>query len=163
MSYQIRPATISDLPRILPIYQEARQFMRESGNPNQWGSDRPTESTLKEDIAKGQLFLCTDKEETVCVFAYIPGTDPTYLVIDNGAWLNDAPYGVIHRIAVATRGKGVATYCFQWALAQCPNLRIDTHSDNIPMQAALRKNGFAQCGIIYLSNGDPRIAFHKVI
>ena len=45
----------------------------------------------------------------------------------------------------------------------CGNLRIDTHEKNIPMQGCLAKNGFARCGIIYLEDGDPRIAYQKVI
>ena len=88
--------------------------------------------------------------------------DPTYLVIDDGSWLNDEPYGVIHRIAVAQPGQGLIAQIFDWSLAQCPNLRIDTHVDNAPMRRALEKYGFAYCGIIRIFNGDERIAFHKV-
>lgn len=162
MSYQIRPAELADLPRILDIYREARQYMRDTGNPNQWRDSHPAESILREDIPKRQLFVCTENGEILGVFAYLLGIDPTYAVIHEGAWLNDEPYGVIHRMAVAAHQKGIASFCFQWALAQCPNLRIDTHSDNTPMQTALRKNGFHLCGTIYLANGEPRIAFHKM-
>lgn len=163
MSYCIRPAYLSDLPRILEIYEQARQFMRETGNPNQWGLTHPAESILLDDISKGQLYVCTEKNEILCVFAYIPGPDPTYQVIEGGSWLNEAPYGVIHRMAVTRRGQGIAAFCFDWALRQCPNLRIDTHENNLPMQSALRKYGFQFCGTIYLPNSDPRIAFHKVL
>lgn len=162
MSYQIRPAELSDLPRILEIYEEARQFMKATGNPNQWGDHHPAESILREDIARNQLYICIDQGEIRCVLAYIPGPDPTYTVIEGGQWLNDEPYGVIHRIAVSQHGKGIAAFCFDWALAQCPNLRIDTHRDNRPMQSALIKYGCTRCGTIYLASGDPRIAFHKV-
>ena len=161
MSYSIRPAVISELPQILDIYQKARQFMRDTGNPGQWGDQHPAESILRDDIAKEQLFLCTDDGEILCVFAYIPGNDPTYLTIEGGQWLNDEPYGVIHRMAVSRQGHGIASHCFDWALGQCPNLRIDTHEKNLPMQTALRKSGFTRCGTIYLLSGDPRIAFHK--
>ena len=163
MSYTICRAERSQLPQILKIYADARQYMRDTGNPNQWGADRPEEATLREDIAKGQLYLCMDTQQILGVFAYIPGIDPTYLVIEGGQWLNEAPYGVIHRIAVAQHQKGVASFCFRWALEQCPDLRIDTHHDNLPMQKALAKNGFTRCGIIYLANGDPRIAYHKTM
>ena len=161
MSYQIQPATISDLPHILEIYQEARQFMKTNGNPNQWGDHHPAEPILREDIAKNQLYICTKADEILCVFAYLPGPDPTYAVIKDGQWLNDEPYGVSHRMAVSQHGKGIAAFCFGWALTQCPNLRIDTHRDNLPMQSALMKYGCTRCGTIFLANGDPRIAFHK--
>lgn len=162
MNYQIRPATLIDLPRILEIYENARQFMRETGNPNQWGDSHPAERVLRDDIAGNQLYVCVDSDSILGVFAYIPGIDPTYLEIFDGNWRNSDPYGVIHRMAVASRNSGVASFCFQWALEQCPNLRIDTHRDNIPMQSALKKNGFSYCGIIYLLSGDPRFAYHKV-
>ncbi len=161
MSYRIRTAQLEDLPSILEIYRSAREYMRSNGNPNQWGDHHPAEAILREDIAKQQLYVCVENREILCVFAYIPGIDPTYLVIKDGQWCNDAPYGVIHRIAVQRHRAGIASFCFDWALQQCPNLRIDTHRDNHPMQAALAKNGFARCGIIHLANGDPRIAFHK--
>lgn len=161
MSYTIRTAKPEDLPAILDIYAQARQYMRDSGNPNQWGSSHPAEALLRQDIAKQQLYLCMEQDQILCVFAYIPGTDPTYLFIEDGAWPNENPYGVIHRIAVSRHRAGVASFCFDWALEQCPDLRIDTHRDNLPMQRSLAKNGFTRCGIIYLANGDPRIAFHK--
>lgn len=161
--YSFRPATLAELPQILSIYQKAREFMRATGNPGQWGDHHPAEYLLREDIAKEQLMLCMDGAQILCVFAYIPGVDPTYLRIEDGNWLNDAPYGVIHRMAVSRQGQGIAAVCFDWALCQCPNLRIDTHAENRPMQAALEKSGFTRCGTIYLLNGDPRIAFHKAI
>ena len=46
-------------------------------------------------------------------------------------------------------------------------MRIDTHPGNIPMQKALKKAGFQQCGTIVLAEGsekgDLRIAFEKII
>ena len=42
-----------------------------------------------------------------------------------------------------------------------PYLRADTHFDNHTMQHLLEKNSFERRGIIYLKNGDPRIAYQK--
>lgn len=161
MSYSIRPATIADLPRILKIYEDARAFMRRTGNPNQWRDYHPAESILREDIPKGQLYVYETDGQIAAVFAYIPGVDPTYLQIEDGQWLNNEPYGTIHRIAVVQQGQGLISQVFDWALQQCPNLRIDTHVDNGPMRRALEKYGFQYCGIIHLASGDARIAFHK--
>ena len=163
MEWTIRPAAEQDLPRILEIYDHARQYMAQTGNPNQWKDGHPAASMLEEDIRKAQLFVCTEGQEILGVFYYSQGIDPTYLHIEDGTCLNDEPYGVIHRIAVADHRKGVASFCFAYALSQCPNLRIDTHRDNLPMQRSLAKNGFSRCGIIYLANGEQRIAYQKVI
>ena len=40
------------------------------------------------------------------------------------------------------------------------NIRIDTHHDNLVMQKVLNKHGFMKCGVIYLKNGNPRLAYH---
>lgn len=161
MSYSIRTAAWQDLPGILQIYAQAREFMRASGNPNQWWDSHPAGSILREDIQSQKLYLCVENDKIMGVFFYEQGDDPTYRQIENGAWLNAEPYGVIHRMAAACKGKGVASYCFDWAMEQCPQLRIDTHADNLPMQRALEKNGFQYCGIIRIFNGDERIAYHK--
>ena len=163
MSYMIRAAEFDDLPQILRIYEEAREFMRRTGNPNQWWDYHPAESVLREDIPKKQLYVIETDGAIGGVFAYIQGVDPTYLHIEGGSWLNEEPYGVIHRIAVAHRGQGLIARIFDWALTQCPDLRIDTHVDNAPMRRALEKYGFSYCGVIHIFNGDERIAFHKCI
>ena len=160
---EIRRAKTENLDRILQIYEQAKIFMRQQGNHNQWTGGYPGAETILEDIARGDFFLCMEKEEILGVFCFFCRPDPTYAKIYDGAWLNDEPYGVIHRIAVDHRGQGLIAKIFDWALAQCPNLRIDTHEDNAPMRRALEKYGFAYCGIIRIFNGDERIAFHKCI
>lgn len=162
MNYTIRTATWADLPRILKIYEGAREFMRESGNPTQWGHTHPAEQLLREDIPLQRLFVCTEGPEILAVFFYEQGVDPCYVDIQDGQWLNDEPYGVIHRIAVAQPGKGVAGACFDWALNRCRNLRIDTHRDNIPMQKALKKHGFVPCGTVYVGDHLASVGYHKV-
>lgn len=158
----IQKADISQLPRILEIYEKARVFMAESGNPDQWGTGYPPEEMIRQDIRNGKSYVNLEGDHIRAVFYFAVEADPTYSYIE-GAWLNDAPYGVIHRIAVDGSGRGVAAECFAFAAQQCENLRIDTHEKNIPMQRCLAKNGFTRCGTIYLEDGDPRIAYQKVI
>ena len=163
MAMHIRKATVEELSTIMTIYARAREYMRESGNPNQWKDSYPSEALIRADIEGGHCHVCVSMGEIYGVFCYFEGEDPTYRVIEDGAWLNADPYGVIHRIAVAKHSRGVASFCFAWALEHCGNLKIDTHADNLPMQNALAKNGFSRCGIIHLENGDPRIAYQKCI
>lgn len=157
----IQKATFSQLPQILEIYEKARAFMAQSGNPDQWGTQYPPEEMIRQDILDGKCYVnCIDRQ-ILAVFYFALETDPTYVKID-GAWLNDAPYGVIHRIAVGESGKGAAAECFAFAESLCSNIRIDTHEKNLPMQRCLSKRGYTRCGIIYLEDGDPRIAYQKV-
>ena len=158
----ITKATLTQLPQIMAVYAHARQFMAQNGNPDQWGTAYPSEAMIRQDIAGGKCYVNFNDEHIRAAFYFAVEADPTYGYID-GAWLNDAPYGVIHRIAVGESGKGVAAECFAFAAQYCENIRIDTHEKNIPMQRCLAKNGFTRCGTIYLEDGDPRIAYQKVI
>ncbi|MBR3894126.1 MAG: GNAT family N-acetyltransferase [Clostridia bacterium] len=156
---QIRKAKIEELDALMQIYDDARAFMRKSGNPEQWRNHPPRE-LIEEDISRGCCHVCEEDGELFAVFYFCEEDDPTYRVID-GAWLNERPYGVVHRIAVAKRGRGVASFCFDYAFSRCGNLKIDTHRQNIPMQRALEKNGFVLCGVIRIASGDERIAYQK--
>lgn len=158
--YQVRSAKPEELPRILEIYAYAREFMVKTGNPNQWGKTNPPVETLEEDIRQGNLYI-VEKEGIHGVFAYFTEPDPTYSYIEGGAWLIDAPYGTIHRVASDGRG-GVFSAVLDYAMGRNPHVRIDTHYDNKVMQHVLAKYGFIRTGIIYLEDGDPRIAYEKV-
>ncbi len=160
---QIREATLNDLEQIEQIYSHARSYMRLNGNMNQWIGGYPQRDLLESDIAQHHLFVVEENEELLAVFACIYGEDPTYKVIYDGAWPNDEPYAVIHRIAIKANKKGIATYCITHVLDKYRNVRIDTHKDNIPMQSLMKKLGFAYCGIIIIADGSPRLAYQKTI
>lgn len=158
----IRKTTEADLSRIGEIYENAKLFMRESGNPNQWNSGEPNIETAREDMEKGVGYVAVEDDgEIVAAFMFSLDGEPTYAKIYDGEWVSNEPYGVIHRIAVAEQGRGIIGYCIDECFARCQNLRIDTHRDNLPMQRALLKRGFQYCGIIYLENGDERLAYQK--
>ena len=157
----IRKTSIHDLEAILGIYSYARVFMRESGNPNQWKDDHPHRDMIISDIEAGLSYVCLIDNNIAAVFYYNIETDPTYGKIA-GQWQNDEPYGVVHRIARSQTAKGAGAHCLNWCLEQCRNLRIDTHRDNAPMRRLLDKQGFTYCGIIWLENGEERLAYQKV-
>ena len=158
--YSVRQAQWEDFDRILEIYALAREFMAKTGNPTQWGTNYPPLDMLREDIPAGNLYVVED-ESIHGVFAYFTEPDPTYAYIENGQWLNDSPYGTIHRVAADGSG-GVFTAVLRFAMECNPHVRIDTHEDNRVMQHVLEKHGFQRTGIIYLEDGDPRIAYEKV-
>lgn len=163
---QIRKSTEKDVARMMEIYAYARRFMAEHGNPNQWGPRNwPPEALIRSDIRDGNSYVCVnDAGAVVGTFFFIQGKDiePTYRVIKDGAWLDDSPYGVVHRIASDGSEKGVGRFCLDWAFEQCGHLRIDTHGDNTVMQSMLAKLGFVHCGTIYVyEDNDPRLAYEK--
>ncbi len=161
--HKIREAILTDLPAIMPVIDAARELMHRSGNVNQWINGYPSEEVIKADIVRHGGFVVTDDERIVAYFAFLPAPEPTYEKIYEGAWLNDEPYYVIHRLASWPDVHGIFDSVMQWAFTQPRTLRIDTHRDNIIMQHNLKKHGFTYCGIIYLLNGDERLAFQKTI
>lgn len=159
----IRKACPGDFAPITKIYENARIFMAEHGNPTQWGSHYPSEDSVRQDICNGFCYVCVEDSRIAAVFYYRLGPDPTYEEICDGSWLNSRPYGVVHRIAASGTVKGAASYCLNWAYEQCGNLKIDTHKNNYVMQNLLAKLEFIRCGTIYTDDGSPRIAYQKGI
>jgi RimJ/RimL family protein N-acetyltransferase len=159
---EIRKTKMEELDQVMAIYAHARQFMADHGNATQWGTTKPYREDVIEDINVGYSHVCVENNEIVAVFYYREGIDPTYLTVYDGQWINQEPYGVVHRIASAGTVKGAGSFCLDWAYEQCKNLKIDTHRNNIVMQNLLKKNGFEYCGIIHLLDGDERLAYQKV-
>ena len=163
MIQTIRHTRIEELQAVMEIYATARQFMRQSGNPNQWSDNYPSTEDIEDDIRLGRSYVCinSDNEIAAVFFFQKEEPDPTYHRIEGGTWLNENPYGVIHRIASSGRTRGVMRAVVNWCFSQINNLRIDTHRDNRVMQQALLQLNFQYCGIIYLQNGGERLAYQK--
>ena len=163
---KIRKSTMRDLEGIMAIYAHARRYMAEHGNPTQWGPTHwPPEALIRKDIEGGNSYVClSDAGRVVGTFFFVQGEDiePTYRDITEGEWLDDRPYGVVHRIASDGSEKGVGSFCLNWAFQRCGHLRIDTHGDNATMQNLLKKLGFVHCGTIYVEEDDaPRLAYER--
>lgn len=158
---KIRKAVMGEIDLLMEKYRDARRFMREHGNPDQWGNNYPPRKIVEKDVQEGNCYVCEEEGRIVGVFYYRKGRDADYAVIEEGQWLSDAPYGVVHRIVSDGTVKGTASFCLSWAFGQCGNLRIDTHRDNKVMQKLLRKNGFSYCGLIHIEDGSERLAYQK--
>lgn len=158
----IRLSQMKDLDAIMDIYRYARHFMQTHGNPNQWINGYPSAELIRKEIEEHHSYICESPDgEILGTFCFIPGEDPTYARIDDGEWLDNAPYFVIHRLATNGKQKGIASACLEWCFGHCRNIRVDTHHDNLVMQSILENQGFRRCGIIYTHNGTPRIAYQK--
>lgn len=158
---KIRLATAADAEAANEIYDAARLYMKTSGNGGQWSGRYPGREDIISGISDGTSFVCEDGGKVVATFYFKIGNDPTYNVIYDGKWKNPDEYAAIHRIAVKYHGRGIADFCYNECFKIHPNLKIDTHRDNIPMQKSLKKCGFEYCGIIHLLNGDERLAYQK--
>ncbi len=113
----IRPALPGDLPTLRKIFDAAKQFMHTHGNPHQWDGPYPEDALLLDQIARGVCYLVEAAGKAVGTFCCLPSPDPTYAEID-GAWPEDGPYFVVHRLASDGRARGVAAACFAFCAAR---------------------------------------------
>lgn len=172
MKYRL--STIEDIPRILSIIADAQAYLRQLGI-DQWQNGYPNHNQILQDITNSESYVAYigDNEKNIVATAMLSNRDePTYQNIE-GQWLtpNDITnYGVVHRMAVSAeyRKKGYARLLVDKFEKQIANdgvasMRIDTHEDNQGMQHVLNRMGYDYCGVIYLANGDKRLAFEKII
>lgn len=111
----IRKTLDTDIPAVMAIYDAARSFMRAHGNATQWPEGTPSDEQLKSDIAAGGSYVCEEDGRVVATFAFLPGPDSSYDVIEDGQWHSDAPYAVLHRVASDGTTHGVAAAMFAFA------------------------------------------------
>ena len=157
-----RKAKKEDIPYINLIYENAKIFMHESGNHTQCINGYPGINEIEKVLEHSRLYVGEDESgEIAVVFVFIIGEDPTYKEI-NGEWLNEEPYGTIHRIASSGKHNKTLDSCLDFCFKKINNVRIDTHKDNFPMLNALKRNGFQRCGIIICANGTEREAFQRL-
>lgn len=157
----IRRANKEDIKCIMRIYEAAEKKMRADGNLHQWSDKYPDEETLLSDIARGELYIAHDGNEIYGIFMLSFSGEDTYKEIQ-GAWINDEPYAVIHRIASFGKGKNLLKDAIGFTFEKTNNIRIDTHEDNNIMRNLLKKLGFIYTGIIHLKNGDERRAYQLI-
>mgnify|MGYP003746908571 FL=1 len=168
---KLRTAKKKDLFAIMQIIKQAQAYLA-TQDIEQWQNGYPNEKVILKDLKNNESYVVKSEDSTLLATAmFTTKKEPTYKTIQGG-WITgtDATYGVIHRMAVNEnfRGIGIAQFFFN----QCElmlkqnsirSMRIDTHEDNLGMQALLKKLGYNYCGIIYLENNDKRLAFEKLI
>lgn len=168
---KIEKSVMKDIDIIMQILSDARGRIGRLGI-DQWQYGYPTRDIVAEDINLRRSFVARDDDGSICaVFTMLDDGEPTYEKIYDGEWLaGGKAYLAVHRIAVAgdklKRGiasavmKGVEEHAKEIGYA---SVRIDTHVGNVPMRGMLEKNGYRCCGTIYLSDGESRCAYEKIV
>lgn len=163
MNRIIREAKTTDITDIMLVMEAAKKIMRSSGNMHQWADGYPSEAVIISDMEKHGGYIIEDAGRIVGYFAFLPSPEPTYSKIYDGKWLDDVQsYHVVHRIASYPDVHGIFSDIMDFCFSHDANIRIDTHKDNRIMQHNIEKHGFTCCGIIYLANGDERMAYQKL-
>lgn len=169
MGYQFIKSKESDLSEIMRIIQSAQDYFKSQGI-NQWQNGYPNENSILADIQNGNSYVLKEGEIILGTMALIFGIEKTYETIHEGQWHNDDDYAVIHRVAVSPlyKGKGISWDLMRQAEMACLELgvktiRVDTHEINEPMKGLLKKLEYKYCGIIYLLDGQKRVAYDKIL
>ncbi|MDE7069096.1 MAG: GNAT family N-acetyltransferase [Alistipes sp.] len=159
-----RPAAPNDLHRIGSIIRDARERMRLRGS-RQWQNGYPAAEDIGRDIARERGYvLCTPEGRIVAYGAVAFDGEAAYADI-RGSWLDEEPYAVLHRLAVAGEAlrQGVAAEFLRRSIRLTRgrglrSFRADTNFDNAAMLRLFAALGFVRCGEIRYADG-PRIAF----
>ena len=168
---KIRLSKTKDIPQIIAIIDDAKTYLA-AQKIDQWQNGYPNAEQIENDIKKGESYVVfNDNNKIVATSMFTITPEPTYKVIEGSWTMNEQKkYGVVHRMAVKKefRKLRLATFLFDEFHQQLKNkyiqsLKIDTHEDNLGMQALIKKLGYKYCGIIYTGYGAKRLAFEKVI
>lgn len=169
---EIRRTRKEDIAAIMPIFDEARKTIAALGI-DQWQNGYPSREVIEGDVEKAQSYCVIKEGEIIATFALIDDGEPTYDKIFDGNWLTGdgkEHYFAIHRVAISvkSRGSGISSQIIDFCADKAresgrSSLRIDTHKGNVVMRRMLEKNGFVYCGIIYLADGDERVAYEKTL
>ncbi len=168
---KLKLSTKQDIDAIMSIIKDAQNYLANLGI-DQWQDGYPNEEQIQLDISnKDSYVIVDDMERVMATTVFTTKEEPTYQTIE-GNWKTKGTvlYGVIHRLAVSDnfRSCGIANFVFEECEARlkkmnADSLRIDTHRQNKGMQYLMDKMGYAYCGIIYVTNGDERLAYEKLL
>ena len=165
----LRLSSEKDIDKILEIINDAKVYLRSQG-VDQWQDGYPNREVIEIDIKDSCSFVLEDEGTIMGTTVIGFDGESTYDKIYEGKWLNNDKFAVIHRMAVdkKSRNKGIADILIKnienLVQERCiRSIKVDTHKNNKVMQNFLIKNGFIYCGIIYLQDGNERVAFEKLI
>ena len=168
-----RLGTAADLEDIMLTIRQAKNYLKKH-RVDQWQGEYPNQTTILEDIERGECYVMTYCERVAGFFMLTETPEPTYDTLTDGKWRTEGKYCTLHRNAVMAeyRGSGMAEKLMASAEALAREkgaaaLRADTHRHNEPMKALLRRCGFTYRGNITIlaepGHDDRRQAFEKIL
>ena len=164
MEIRIEKTRKQEAAAVAEMYRQGSALLRARG-VDQWQNGYPALKDVLSDIEAGISFLLFADGEPAASMAIV-SREPTYDRIYGGNWLTgEGRYLAVHRVCVRDgfRRLGLTGRLYAFAAEKalqegCVSLRADTHEKNIAMRGALAKNGFRECGRIFLADGAERVA-----
>lgn len=167
MKYHFRKASVTDIPQIWKIIQQAIVRRMKDGS-QQWQDGYPNEEVIERDVAKSFGYVLTANSLVVGYAAVLFNDEPEYERL-RGTWLTNGDYVVVHRIALLDEylGKGLAQKMFLFIedlaiVNTIFSIKVDTNFDNIPMLKILENLNYVYCGEVSF-RGSHRRAYEKIL
>lgn len=158
-----------DIEEIMKIINKGKEKLKKE-NIDQWQDGYPNKYSTQKDIQDGYSYVVEENNIILGTAAISFDSEVTYNEIFEGQWLSKENYCVIHRFAVdlsskvKKKGRGIIDLAEKLCLERnISSIKIDTHEKNESMKTLLLNNGFKYCGIIYLLDGQKRLAYEKLI
>jgi tRNA (guanine37-N1)-methyltransferase len=173
LRFDCRRASAEDVPALMELAADASAYLRAQG-VDQWQDGYPAPENFLYDIERSQGWIFTCGGEIAGYAAISMEHEPTYDVIE-GAWRTEGNgYAVIHRSMIGGEYRGSLLSGEMFSLAEelamgrgKLSVRVDTHPDNAPMHALVKKMGYTLCGVILVKVGEGheprRDAFEKIL
>lgn len=163
----LRKSTPTDLDAIMEIVAEAKALLKKDGSP-QWQDGHPNRELFAEDIKQGLNWVLVVGSEVAGTATLTTEPETDYETIQEGQWVGDNHYATIHRVAIASKFRGMhlskmifSNLLTAGRLMNFKDFRIDTHPVNLRMQKLATDFGFEKRGVVQVIDKiDPnRVAF----
>jgi GNAT superfamily N-acetyltransferase len=152
----IKSTDITDLPQILEVLEEVKQYMFSQGI-DQWDESYPNKDIISNDIKKKQAYIYTENEQ---ILAYMVLNEEYDIEYDDLNWNTPTPFVVIHRLFVkpTAQGKGISSQMIQYAEEYAKknkyaSIRFDAYSLNNTANAVYLKKGYTLVGTVQFRKG----------
>lgn len=156
---EIKAVLPDEIDGVMEILADAKQQLKSVSF--QWQYGYPNRKTMTDDIDKGRLFGAYLDGTLAGFAAIIKGTEPDYIGIEDGSWVNPPSDDdiVVHRVAVKKEfcGHGIAKELYRFAISlareqNCRSVKGDTHRKNVAMQRVFASAGLKYRGVVHDGN-----------
>ncbi|MFD1393517.1 acetyltransferase [Lacticaseibacillus jixianensis] len=150
---RVRPATATDLAKIMGIIGAAKARLKRQGIP-QWQAAYPARGDISADLAAGTGRVLLVGDQVAAYASLEDAPEPVYDQLSGGHWQDSGPYSTIHRVAMGAtfQGQHLSLPFMRGLIAEAarahPAVRVDTQTENLVMQHILTQLGFGRRGLV---------------
>ena len=162
----LRKAVMEEWQAVCDLYREACRSMEQSGLDQwNWGI-YPDEDMVREDIARGELYVADGPDGLRCAVCVNRSFDEAYNDVN---WLYGVRPGSFHRLAVhpSRQGQGLGRQVLDGVTELlrsqgCDCLRMDTFTQNQRAQRLYEGFGMRRAGLVtFTFRPEPFVCFEK--